>query len=120
MASILRVNTLTDASSNNSTAMSVINQGVAKAWLFGASDAVLSDSTNIASSTDNSTGNYTYTFTNAFSNDDSSQTTTANSGVDRNSNTSGRATGSFTIEVFNSSASNNDSAHSATLHGDLA
>tara|TARA_X000001316_G_scaffold2324_1_gene434 strand:- start:38 stop:400 length:363 start_codon:yes stop_codon:yes gene_type:complete len=120
MASILRVNTLTDASSGNSTAMSVINQGVAKAWLFGASDAALSDSTNIASSTDNSTGNYTYTFTNAFSNDDSSQTTTANSGIDRGSNTSGRATGSFTLEVFNSSASNDDCAHSATLHGDLA
>ena len=33
MASILRVNTLTDASSNNSTAMSTINQGTAKAWV---------------------------------------------------------------------------------------
>ena len=33
MASILRVNTLTDASSNNSTAMSTINQGTAKAWI---------------------------------------------------------------------------------------
>ena len=37
MASILRVNTLTDASSNNSTAMSTINQGTAKAWLLNAS-----------------------------------------------------------------------------------
>ena len=33
MASILRVNTLTDASSNNSTAMSTINQGTVKAWV---------------------------------------------------------------------------------------
>ncbi len=33
MASILRVNTLTDASSNNSTAMSTINQGTAKSLL---------------------------------------------------------------------------------------
>ena len=33
MASILRVNTLTDASSNNSTTMSVINQGVVKVFV---------------------------------------------------------------------------------------
>ena len=97
-----------------------LQQGLAKCWLFGASDAALSDSLNIASSTDNSTGNYTYTFSNAFSNDDSSQTVTANSGTDRGANTSGRATGSFTLEVFNSSATNDDCAHSGTLHGDLA
>ena len=34
MASILRVNTLTDASSNNSTAMSTVNQGTAKSWVY--------------------------------------------------------------------------------------
>ena len=102
------------------SAQTSIQQGLAKCWLFAASDSALSDSLNIASNTDNSTGNYTYTFTNAFSNDDSSQTVTANSGTDRGANTSGRATGSFTLEVFNSSASNDDCAHNGTLHGDLA
>ena len=34
MASILRVNTLTDASSNNSIATSVLNNGTAKAWVL--------------------------------------------------------------------------------------
>ena len=34
MASILRVNTLTDASSNNSTAMSTVFNGTAKAYLI--------------------------------------------------------------------------------------
>ena len=33
MASILRVNTLTDASSNNSVAMSTVAGGTAKTWI---------------------------------------------------------------------------------------
>ena len=33
MASILRVNTLTDASSNNSIATSVMSSGSAKVWI---------------------------------------------------------------------------------------
>ena len=73
MASILRVNTLTDASSNNSTAMSTINQGTAKAWLRSSSSAALQDSFNIGSGTDNGTGDYSYALTNAFSNADYSQ-----------------------------------------------
>ena len=39
MASILRVNTLTDASSNNSIAMSTVFNGTAKAWSLTADDA---------------------------------------------------------------------------------
>ena len=72
MASILRVNTLTDASSNNSTAMSTINQGTAKAWVqFNGSGTIAArDSFNHASLTDNGTGDYTSTATNAMSNDD--------------------------------------------------
>ena len=66
MASILRVNTLTDASSNNSTAMSVINQGVAKAWYnLSAGGASLRDSFNIGSITDQGTGLYDGNFTSA-------------------------------------------------------
>ena len=72
MASILRVNTLTDASSNNSTAMSTINQGTAKAWLNldGTGTISARDSFNNASVTDNGTGDYTSTITNAMNNDD--------------------------------------------------
>ena len=72
MASILRVNTLTDASSNNSTAMSTINQGTAKAWVnFNGSGTIAArDSFNNASLTDNGTGDYTLTATNAMGNDD--------------------------------------------------
>jgi hypothetical protein len=76
MASILRVNTLTDASSNNSTAMSTINQGTAKAWINfnGAATGSVSDydrdSFNISVTIDNGTGDYTLTATSAMSNDD--------------------------------------------------
>ena len=70
MASILRVNTLTDASSNNSTAMSTINQGTAKNWALirvSSGTPSNSDSFNTASLTDDSTGNVFVNLTNAMS-----------------------------------------------------
>ena len=88
MASILRVNTLTDASSNNSTPMATVNQGTAKSWVDlnggtaddsfnlgsdtdnGTGTVAIRDSFNIASITDNGTGDHTGTFTNAMNNDD--------------------------------------------------
>ena len=72
MASILRVNTLTDASSNNSTAMSTINQGTAKSWvcLKGSDTFAVRDSFNTASATDNGEGDYTTTRSNALANVD--------------------------------------------------
>ena len=72
MASILRVNTLTDASSNNSTAMSTVNQGTAKSWvcLKGSDTFAVRDSFNTASATDNAEGDYTTTRSNALANGD--------------------------------------------------
>ena len=70
MASILRVNTLTDASSNNSVAMSTVAEGSAKAWAnydtTGTTE--LKDSFNIGSITDNNTGDTTFNFSNNFGN----------------------------------------------------
>jgi len=79
MASILRVNTLTDASSGNSTAMSTINQGTAKAWanINGTGTIATRDSFNIASLTDEATGGYAYNFTNNMQNNDFPVTTNA-------------------------------------------
>ena len=66
MASILRVNTLTDASSNNSTAMSTINQGTAKSWAhIAAGGASLPDSFNFSSIDDDGIGEYGLNYTNA-------------------------------------------------------
>ena len=58
MASILRVNTLTDASSNNSTAMSTVFSGTAKAWLSmnGEGTIAIRDSFNITSISDEGVG----------------------------------------------------------------
>ncbi len=65
MASILRVNTLTDASSNNSIATSVIFSGSAKAWfqLNCTGTPANRGSFNVSSVTDNATGNMTENFT---------------------------------------------------------
>ena len=70
MASELRVNTLKDASGNNSIATSVVAGGSAKAWykLNGSGTISGYDSFNIASFTDNGTGDYSGTFTSAMGN----------------------------------------------------
>ena len=70
MASILRVNTLTDASSNNSTAMSTINQGTLKAWVNfnGTGTPSPRDSFNISSINDDGTGKYDYVYTSNMAN----------------------------------------------------
>ena len=71
MASILRVNTLTDASSNNSIATSFVAGGSAKGWINykQAATFVINDSFNISSVNDDGTGlgdtNYTNNFNNA-------------------------------------------------------
>ena len=57
MASILRVNTLTDASSNNSIATSTVFSGSAKAWAkIAANGASILDSFNVSSHDDDGTG----------------------------------------------------------------
>ena len=77
MASELRVNTLKDASGNNSVGMSFVAEGTAKAWMSfnGTGSAALRDSFNPSSLTDNSTGNFTQTLSNAMGNASFSGTT---------------------------------------------
>jgi hypothetical protein len=68
MASILRVNTLTDASSNNSVPMATVNQGTAKSWadFSMASTPSADDSFNLASITDVGTGKMGIVVTSVF------------------------------------------------------
>ena len=70
MASILRVNTLTDASSNNSIAMSFVANGSAKAWWFvtGTGTVAITKSLNTSGITDNGTGDYTIAISNDMGN----------------------------------------------------
>tara|TARA_R100001198_G_scaffold64362_1_gene37861 strand:+ start:285 stop:683 length:399 start_codon:yes stop_codon:yes gene_type:complete len=73
MASELRVNTLKDASGNNSIATSFVASGSAKAWInfTGVSTTASRDSFNISSITDAGTGNtHPIAMTSAMANDD--------------------------------------------------
>jgi len=85
MASILRVNTLTDASSNNSTPMATVNQGTLKAWInFGSGSAINRDSFNHSSITDNGTGDFSPVMSTAMSNINYSQTASMSRATDAN------------------------------------
>ena len=66
--STLKVNTLQDASGNNSTTTAHLSEGRAKAWfnLNGTGTPAFRDSFNCASLTDNGTGDYTVNFTTNF------------------------------------------------------
>ena len=135
MASILRVDTLTDASSNNSIATSVLFNGSNKAWinLNGTSTIANRDSYNISGITDNGTGDYTETFTNSMANANYSpacvvqddQSDTGNMGgtaatIYRAS--TGLATGNCRIGtgVAGTSTRNDDTTLSIIIAGDLA
>jgi len=67
MASILRVNTLTDASSNNSVPMATVAQGTAKYWInYDAPNQAVDGSLNSSSVTDSATGQFTFNINNDF------------------------------------------------------
>lgn len=72
MASELRVNTLKDASGNNSVALSTVANGSVKAWACFLQDTshTFYDSFNMSSLTDSGAGFSVVNYTNAFSNDD--------------------------------------------------
>jgi hypothetical protein len=132
MASELRVNTLKDASGNNSIATSFVAGGSAKAWadIDMTGTASLDNSSNGSGITDNGTGDVTLSFTSSLSNANyaCSGMTTANLSFDDEglvhlNYTGGRAAGSCRFGVTD--------AHNACdaldydpvmviIHGDLA
>ena len=125
MASELRVNTLKDASGNNSVAMEYVAGGSAKAWgHFEGSDATLDDSLNTTSLTDSGTGNFSPQLTNSFANVNYAASTncanTSNTASNSGSKAQTYATGSFNIVTTQNGAEAdvNDTIYKA--HGDLA
>ena len=135
MASILRVNTLTDASSNNSTAVSTINQGTAKAWFnLNAATPALRDSFNITSITDEGTGTYEGVFTSAMGNGDYSATGLSSVKGSVNSYSHILTTGAdddtyglhstaairANVYAYNGSTFSDPQIMQLTVHGDLA
>ena len=68
MASELRVDTLKDASGNNSIGLSYVAEGSAKSWtnFDGEGTVAIRESFNTSSITDDGTGDYAFNFTNSF------------------------------------------------------
>ena len=109
-----------------------IQQGLAKAWLFGTIDAVLTDSFNMTSGTDNGTGDFTYTIANDMANATyaitatASQETAAQPVICANPNSDNSlAAGTFRVElgfgnIGASALQQIDKAQYIVLHGDLA
>jgi hypothetical protein len=134
MASILRVDTLTDASSGSSTAMSTINQGTAKVWINfnGTGTIAARDSFNVASLTDEGVGAYQTNLTTSLDNANYAVTGSAGSsgtasgcwhttGFDVDSYNTDNQTGSFHTQIYYSTSQVADTQfiYSALL-GDLA
>jgi|TARA_R100001463_G_scaffold117479_1_gene173084 hypothetical protein len=127
MASILRVNTLTDASSNNSTAMSTVFNGTAKAWINMDGTGTISnrDSYNISGITDGGTGVYTVTISNDMSSANWSPTFTGGPHSSNNNRNTASvyslAAGSVNVGTWGSGGSSEDYALvSLHINGDLA
>jgi hypothetical protein len=126
MASILRVNTLTDASSNNSVPMATVASGSAKAWFHivngGASTIALGDSFNATSISDGGTGIYNFNIANDMANAVYSLTvsTQAGAGFPDKPQINSQATGSFQCRQAHASDEVDSGIYNATVHGDLA
>ena len=129
MASILRVNTLTDASSNNSVPMATVASGSAKSWmnLNGEGTIATRDSFNVSTIVDRGTGLYTQRFTSNMLNDDYAGSGSAQAvyqDVDgRNRMMVGDAisTSDIYVNTFDTGGSADDVGMVAsTVHGDLA
>ena len=120
MASELRVNTLKDASGNNSIATSFVAGGSAKAWVLGDSAAGLTKSFNIASGTDNGTGDYTYALTSNMDSANFACSATGASGGRRYGINNARAAGTFQVRYYDDNELIADTVNSNSAHGDLA
>ena len=123
MASELRVNTLKDASGNNSMATSFVASGSAKVTIAANDDAVLFKSFNVSSGVDEATGDYKYNLTNAIT------TTTAENCVTACAlgyeniirvKTADATTSVLDLHSMNTSGTSANGWHAAAIHGDLA
>ena len=107
MASELRVNTLKDASGNNSVALSTVAEGSAKAWinLNGTGTIATRGSFNVASIADEGVGAYQTNLTSA--------TADANYAVTGSAGDSGTASGCWHTTGFNANSYNTSNTTSS-------
>jgi len=128
MASELRVNTLKDASGNNSIATSFVAGGSAKAWVnYNQATPATVDSFSVSSVTDSTTGQYKINVSSAFANTGYSCTGLAKGeagtslGRISEDHDNSRTTSQMPIITSRiSDGAYRDLVSSATIHGDLA
>ncbi len=125
MASELRVNTLKDASGNNSVALSTVAPGVSKAFVRfnGTGTLAVNKSLNHSSVTDNATGNYTPVYTNNFSDANScvtmskkNESSNASFGI----NNASVATNNHNMQLYENNSATDTAIVSSKTVGDLA
>tara|TARA_R110001599_G_scaffold345616_1_gene570185 strand:- start:33 stop:425 length:393 start_codon:yes stop_codon:yes gene_type:complete len=100
-----------------------LQQGLCKTWVAATLEAVIYDSFNISSNTDEGTGDYKYGISNALtrsSAETASSGTSLGYGAVMRLKTAEASTTMIDIEMMNSSFSSLDANHSALVHGDLA
>jgi len=125
MASELRVNTLKDASGNNSIATSFVANGSAKArcHFTTVTTTAINESFNVTSLTDTGTGDTDVNLTNAFVNASIVANFNVGSGSNGDQSFTQSATTASSIHCFNYNG--NNSVHDSAFcmlcgHGDLA
>ena len=101
---------------------SYVVQGSAKAWVQGSSSAVIEDSNNIASGTDNGVGDYTYAFTNNMGNNKYAIIVATQWASLITFDPPERGTSSFNLRSFTraDSLTVSDNENATAIHGDLA
>ena len=130
MASELRVNTLKDASGNNSIATSTVFNGSAKMWINfnGTGTIAARDSFNFTSLTDNGTGDHTITIADNMSNanyahtgSSGGQNSTSNGAVYAYDQGTARTTTLFRVIFFDVNGVGRDTPNiDISVNGDLA
>ena len=119
---IIKADTLTHSTAGSVDTNYVV-EGSAKAWLRSTDAAVLTQSFNVSSGTDNGTGNYTYAFTNSFNYYADYGGIGAMAGPDNaffRKQENGGPAGSLQVRGVNTSAVGFDTECSLNIHGDLA
>ena len=122
MTSVLNVDTI--AAKDGTSPVALTKQHAAKVWLRSTDAAVLTQSFNVSSGTDNGTGNYTYAFTNSFNYSADHGGIGAMAGPDNayfRKNANDGAAGSLQVRgVTSDPQAGIDTECSLNIHGDLA
>ncbi len=103
------------------SATTSLQQGLAKAWVNGDTDASILDSNNVSSSSDIGTGHYNYNFTNNMVNALYAGSGASEAGaVIFGLNSTNKTTSGCRARNVNHADTDSDQKHGLITHGDLA